>query len=808
MELIQHYIWFSKKIDLKRCDNMPEISEVPDEEGEKFERISSHTHIQGLGLDESGGAQEVQDGMVGQKKAREAAGRVVSLVKKGKLGGRSVLLAGPPGTGKTAVAVGMARELGEDVPFIQISGSQIFSAERDKTDILMESLRKALGVRVSEMRDVYEGEVKSLDIESGQSTYNPYQQSASEARISLKTEDEDKTLRLGKSVASSLQNKQVSEGDVIQIENGIYSGTGNTNVELLGKAITITSVNGREYCTIDCGGEHQAFYVHEGETPATQIRDLTISNGYSDSTGGAIYINTASLRIDGCAFENCFALIGGAIGNRGLNTEILGCIFTHNTAGQYAGAIHAFTHTQIIGCRFTLNDAAGPVDGNGGAIVITDTGEIFNCLFEVNTAERLGGAVYIESSAPITNCTFDGNSALISGDAVYIEGPNTIPIKNSIFYMNGTEHIGYETTAPTVTYSNVYMTSGVYPGTGNINADPEFISLAGDLYYLSHTSAGQGSTSPCVDAGADPASVTCNGGGNICIDFFTTRTDLFGDGGQADMGYHYPTDLPAPTATPDPTATPTATPIPDPCAPSQTATTEIEDDLELWPLNGWTIPNIGTPGYWNINVDVGAPNYAGGDGNCLVAGDMYAGGSVTTTCMSPGFSLLDADNAVLDFYASYDDGAFQSDFFRVQFSGTGGGTYQTILEWDEDHSPDGPGEFVRLDLSDYAGLYDDCVIRFLYFSSGGNNSRIMIDQIIVTLCEGDDCINNGDSNLDGSYTAGDAQLAFQMVLGIYTPTYEESCAADCNGDGSLTAADAQAIFLKVLGASGCADDRL
>lgn len=197
---------------------MPEISEVPEEGGDEFERISAHTHIKGLGLNEEGSPHEIGDGMVGQSKARRAAGRVVNLVKKGKLGGRSVLLAGPPGTGKTAVAVGMARELGEDVPFIQISGSQIFSADRDKTEILMESMRKALGVRVTEDREVYEGEVKSLDIESSQGSYNPYQQTASEARITLRTTDEEKTLRLGKSVASSLQNKQVSEGDVVQVD--------------------------------------------------------------------------------------------------------------------------------------------------------------------------------------------------------------------------------------------------------------------------------------------------------------------------------------------------------------------------------------------------------------------------------------------------------------------------------------------------------------------------------------------------------------------------------------------------------------
>jgi len=61
--------------------------------------------------------------------------------------------------------------------------------------------------------------VTSLDIESGQAAYNPYQQTASEARIKLRTEDEEKTLQLGKSVASSLQNKEVSEGDVIQIDS-------------------------------------------------------------------------------------------------------------------------------------------------------------------------------------------------------------------------------------------------------------------------------------------------------------------------------------------------------------------------------------------------------------------------------------------------------------------------------------------------------------------------------------------------------------------------------------------------------------
>jgi hypothetical protein len=68
-----------------------------------------------------------------------------------------------------------------------------------------------------------------------------------------------------------------------------------------------------------------------------------------------------------------------------------------------------------------------------------------------------------------------------------------------------------------------------------------------------------------------------------------------------------------------------------------------------------------------------------------------------------------------------------------------------------------------------------------------------------------DCINHGDVNFDGLITAADAQLAFQIAIGQYIPTYEEECAADCNGDGVISAGDAQQIFLTALGSGSCVD---
>lgn len=54
-------------------------------------------------------------GLVGQDQAREAAGLVVDLIKSKRMSGRAILMAGPPGTGKTAIALAIAQELGNKV---------------------------------------------------------------------------------------------------------------------------------------------------------------------------------------------------------------------------------------------------------------------------------------------------------------------------------------------------------------------------------------------------------------------------------------------------------------------------------------------------------------------------------------------------------------------------------------------------------------------------------------------------------------------------------------------------------------------
>ncbi len=190
-----------------------EISEM-----REWERISAHSHILGLGLDENYRALRKADGMIGQIEAREAAGIIVKMIKEGKFAGNAILIAGPPGSGKTALAIGIAKELGEDVPFVHIAGSEIYSSEVKKTEFLTQTLRKAIGVRIHEMRNIYEGKVESLSVEYMQHPYNPYQKIPATATITLKTKNEKKKLKMDQSFAMQLLQQGIEEGDIIQID--------------------------------------------------------------------------------------------------------------------------------------------------------------------------------------------------------------------------------------------------------------------------------------------------------------------------------------------------------------------------------------------------------------------------------------------------------------------------------------------------------------------------------------------------------------------------------------------------------------
>ncbi len=90
------------------------------------------------------------------------------------------------------------------------------------------------------------------------------------------------------------------EGDTVLVDDGVYTGEGNKEIDFRGKAITVRSKNGPENCVIDCENSGRGFWFHSSETRDSVLRGFTIQNGrVEDDNGGAIYCDGASPTIVG-----------------------------------------------------------------------------------------------------------------------------------------------------------------------------------------------------------------------------------------------------------------------------------------------------------------------------------------------------------------------------------------------------------------------------------------------------------------------------------------------------------------------------
>ncbi|MCO5565189.1 hypothetical protein L7F22_018862 [Adiantum nelumboides] len=150
--------------------------------------------------------------MVGQTSARKAAGVIVKMVQEGKIAGRAILIAGPPSTGKTAIAMGMAQALGPDVPFTMLSSSEVFSLEMSKTEALTQAFRRSIGVRIKEEKEVVEGEVVEVQIDRSLTG------ATKTGKLTVKTTDMETIYDLGNKMIDSLSREKISAGDVVSID--------------------------------------------------------------------------------------------------------------------------------------------------------------------------------------------------------------------------------------------------------------------------------------------------------------------------------------------------------------------------------------------------------------------------------------------------------------------------------------------------------------------------------------------------------------------------------------------------------------
>jgi predicted outer membrane repeat protein len=314
------------------------------------------------------------------------------------------------------------------------------------------------------------------------------------------------------------------DGDEVVVADGVYTGVGNRDLDLGGRAITVRSDNGPGQCVIDAQIASRAFIFQNAETPSSVIDGFTIRNGRAVNGGAILCEWESSPTIRNCHFlENSAQEWGGAIVcDIDCDPLIAGCVFSGNKA-LLGGAIGGyFSDMTVTDCEFIGNAAAetSGFDAAGGAMMLWRCyPPISNCIFRNNRSDGSGGAIHChKSNVTMESCllydntgrwgggyfgdafskpkilvsTFVGNVATYDGGAIYgthygaLVG-SCILRKNIAVAGQGDQVFGNAL----VIFSDV---QGGWPGTGNIDQEPLFVdAAAGDFRLMAD--------SPCIDAG-------------------------------------------------------------------------------------------------------------------------------------------------------------------------------------------------------------------------------------------------------------------------------------------------------------------
>jgi hypothetical protein len=297
-------------------------------------------------------------------------------------------------------------------------------------------------------------------------------------------------------------------------DNSAYLGGGMYNTNSSSPTIENTAFNEN---SAEFGG---GMYNRNSASPTI---GNTAFNENSAGYGGGMYnYNNSSPMISNSTFSNNTATNdgGGMLNNFGSFPILTDCSFSGNSASEGGGGMfNRSSSPTVTNCLFSGNSVSGAIDSNGGGMYngSGSVPKVINCSFLGNFADDLGGGMYNAFSSPtVTNCSFSGNSASEGGGMLNFGATFNIStnITNCILWGNSSGIQNNTGSNTIVTYSIVQQPSGVYPGTGNLNVDPLFVSqppiglgTSGDLRL-------QG-CSQAIDVGDDSANATSEDlGGN------------------------------------------------------------------------------------------------------------------------------------------------------------------------------------------------------------------------------------------------------------------------------------------------------
>jgi hypothetical protein len=257
-----------------------------------------------------------------------------------------------------------------------------------------------------------------------------------------------------------------------------------TNVRVDGFTITGGSANEGDLNQYKQGGGLNS------QNSTIAVANCTFTGNNASGFGGGLCNDVGTVVVSNSTFtSNSAGTGGGGLANiNGGTSQLTDCRFTTNTSGNFGGGIYTSGGT-FTGTSCFINNNSG---ANGAGIFCTSsTASLTNCVIASNNGR--GVHLGFGGSASLTNCTITGS---VGADGLYSASITPV-VKNSIIWGNNSGIGG----PATVSYSDV-QGSGVYAGTGNINADPLFAS-ATDF----HIGAGSSAINTGTNTGAPAADI-------------------------------------------------------------------------------------------------------------------------------------------------------------------------------------------------------------------------------------------------------------------------------------------------------------